>query len=246
MQKVTKNIDELKTIYKETYEKVLVACPTYIGKKYALEGYVRAYNDFVYPYRSLFMVDNTGSGLKYFKHLKKLGVPCVHINPSVDFVETFTRSWMEIWKEAKKQNVQWVMSIEQDNICPPLTIDTMLNVAGYLRALHVAHAYPWHKTQSEHGYLTGLGCNLIHIDLLNAIFTREKWYTAVFESELFETPKILNVPSTELYNLLDIQHLDDHDGCEVWNFAQEKIPVPSECDEEMKQPTKYLKPIEAQ
>jgi hypothetical protein len=219
-----KTTEELKEIYKNVHERVLVACPTYKGKSYALEAYIRAYNDFAYPHRALFMVDNTGDGLRFYEHLKSLNVDVVHINPTRDFQETLAMCWKRILREAKKGGCDWVMSIEADNICPPLTLDAMLNVAGFCKALHVAHSYPWHKSQADMGLLTGLGCNLIHVSLLDAVFSRKKWLTDAFEAEIYEYPKIMGYPVVELHNLLDIRHLDDDRGAEYYHFDREELP----------------------
>ncbi|MGD0405119.1 MAG: hypothetical protein ABSB10_00500 [Candidatus Bathyarchaeia archaeon] len=236
---ITKNKKQLKEIYKNVTESVLVACPTYRGKSYALEAYIRAYNDFVFPYRALFMVDNTGDGLQYYEHLKKLKVPCDHINPTNSFQETFAMSWKRIFEEAKKGGHKWVMSIEQDNICPPLTLDIMLNVAGFCNAVHVAHSYPWHKCQSDKGVFTGLGCNLILTELLDKIFARPKWYTDAFEAELTEYPKINGLVSLDVYNLIDVRHVDDEKGIEYYHFKKESIPELTHGVVKEKKPTTY-------
>lgn len=236
---ITKDEEELKEIYKNVSEKVLVACPTYRGKSYALEAYLRAYNDFVYPYRGLFMVDNTGDGLQYYEHLKKLKVPCVHINPTKDWQETFAMCWKRILKEAKLGNYKWVMSIEADNICPPLTLDIMLNVAGYCGAVHIAHSYPWHKHQSPVGVFTGVGCNLILTELLDKIFSNKKWNTEAFESELTEYPKLNGLVSLDIHHLIDVRHLDDEKGIEFFHFEKEEIPAFTYGSTGEKVPMKY-------
>lgn len=241
--KITYDEKELKEIYKGVTEKVLVACPTYKGKSYALESYIRAYNSFVYPYRDLFMVDNTGNGLEYYEHLKKLGINCVHIDPTKNFQETFAMSWKKIYKEAKQGKYKWVLSLEADNIAPPLTIDILLNVAGYCGAVHVAHAYKWHQSQTEQGLLTGLGCNLILTELLEKIFTQKKWFTNAFEAELTEYPKLNNLVAIDLWNLIDVRHLDDKDNVEFFHFEPETVPEFSQGLTGLKKPIKYNKEI---
>ena len=221
---LTKDKEKLKEIYKNVTDNVLVACPTYMGKKYALEAYILAYNDIIYPYRGLFMVDNTGDSLKYYEHLMKLGVACDHINPTNDFQETFAMCWKRIYKYAKDNKYKWIMSIEQDNIVPPLTVDTMLNLAGYVSAVHVAHSYPWHKCQSDTGVFTGLGCNLILTELLDKVFNRPKWITDAFESEVNVYAQSNGLVTLDVYNLLDIRHLDDEIGAEYYHFKKEYLP----------------------
>lgn len=210
--------------YKNATARVLVACPTYRGKAYSLEAYITAYNSFTYPHRALFMVDNTGTGLEYYEHLRKVGVDADHIDPTSDFHETFSMCWKRIARKAKEGGFHWVMSIEADNICPPLTIDTMLNVASYCRALHVCHSYPWHGSQSNQGVLVGLGCNLINAEMLWDIFSQETWFTNAVESEIYEYPKLKGYPTVELHRLLDIRHLDDKTASEFYHFQREDPP----------------------
>ncbi len=207
------------------HDRTLVAAPTYRGKSYSLEAYIRAYNDFSYPNKGLFMVDTTGDGLDYFEHLKKIEVPCDHINPGRDWQETFARAWKRITREAVDGGYQWVASIEADNICPPLTLDALLNIAGFCRAVHVAHGYPWHSDQSTTASLIGLGCNVIHVDLLKTIFEQEKWMTDAFESEVYEYPKAHGMPCVEVYNVLDIRHFDAPPGYEYYMFDRDDIPA---------------------
>lgn len=208
----------------EATERVLVACPTYEGKRYALTPYLQAFEDFAYPYKGLFLVDNTGMGLDYFEELKGLHIPCDHIQPNNNFQETFARSWKRILREALDKKYEWVCSIEQDNICPPLTLDILLNIAGYLRAVHVSHSYPWHSFQQDEGVIIGLGCNLILTDLLKRIFDQEQWHTDAFESELYDYPHRHRLTSVEVHRLIDIRHLDGKEGEEYYAFPRETIP----------------------
>lgn len=205
------------------FDRVLVACPTYRGKAYALEAFVNAYNNFTFPHRGLYMVDNTGDSWEYFEHLKRLGVPCDYEPPERDWQKTFARCWKRIWMRARNLGYQWVASIEQDVIAPPLTLDILLNVAGYTKAMHVAHSYPWHKHQSEHGVLIGLGCNLIHVELLTAIFEQEKWLTDALESETYAYPQFKGITMLEIHHLIDLKHLDGTES-EFYQFDREQAP----------------------
>ena len=228
------------SIYRNSGDTVLVACPTYKGKSYSLDAYIRAYNAFTYPHRGIFMVDNTATGLDYFEHLKSLNVPCDHIDPTSIFQDTFVMCWKRIARYASDNGYKWVASIEQDNICPPIALDALLNVAGYCRALHVAHSYPWHKTQSSQGYLTGLGCNLISTEILVAIFNQETWFTNAIESEIYEYPKLKKFPTVELHNLFQVIHLDDDKAAEYYHFSRESLPKFGSAAAEW-QPPKYNK-----
>lgn len=207
----------------EEFDKVLVACPTYRGKSYALEAYINSYNNFTFAHRGLYMVDNTGDSWEYLEHLKKLGVRCDYEPPEKDWQKTFARCWKRIWLHARDNGYKWVASIEQDVIGPPLTLDIMLNVAGYTKALHIAHSYPWHKSQSEKGVLIGLGCNLLHVDLLSAIFNQQKWITDAFESETYAYPQFHGITMLEIHHLIDLKHMDGM-GTEFYMFDRETVP----------------------
>lgn len=214
------------SVYRHATDTVLVACPTYDGKRYALPAYIEAYNAFMYPKRGLFLVDNTPTGPAYAEHLRTLGVPCTRVAAGADFQDTLIRSWREIAVHAREGGWQWVFSLEQDVIAPPVAIDALLNVAAYCKAVHVAHSYPWHKSQAEQGRLIGLGCNLIRTELLTAIFAREQWLTNAIESEIFEYPKVQGHPTVELHNLFDVRHLDDEGGTAEYFAYARRGPLP--------------------
>jgi hypothetical protein len=228
---VTPSLYQSNKVTKLEEDNVLVACPTYRGKEYSLDAYVSAYNNFAYPYKGLFMVDNTGHDLKYYEHLQSLGIPCDHIPMDRDWQKTFAMSWKRILRAAKEGGYRWVASIEADNICPPLTLDIMLNVAGFARAVHVAHSYLWHQITIEHhlkeidtSRLIGLGCNLFLTDLLEEVFAQEAWETEAFEAEIYEYPKRKGMTCLEIHNLIDVRHLDAPRGAEFYQFAKEDIP----------------------
>jgi len=209
----------------EPFDQVLVACPTYLGKSYALDEYIQAYNHFTFPHRGLYMVDNTGTGLRYYEHLKSLNVACDHIPPTNDWQETFAMCWKRITQYAKENGYKWVASIEQDNICPPMTLDILLNVAGYCKAVHVAHSYPWHQFQTDKGgVLIGLGCNLLSVELLEKIFEQEKWITDSFEAESYAYPEFNHLVMVEIDHMIDVRHLDGLSN-EFYSFEREKIPI---------------------
>lgn len=57
--------------------RVLVGCPTYAGKAYALERYAARIKELDYPNYDILMVDNSDDGGKYKKRIERLGLPCV-------------------------------------------------------------------------------------------------------------------------------------------------------------------------
>lgn len=221
-----KKKDILKQITDIEQDNVLVACPTYKGKSYSLEAYISAYNNFTYPHKGLFMVDNTGDGMKYFEHLKSLKVPCDYVPPDKTWQKTFAMCWKRITREAKDKGYRWVASIEADNICPPLTLDALLNVAGFTRSVHVAHSYLWHEiTQAVHNTparLIGLGCNLILTDLLVEVFKQKKWPSDSFEAEIYAYPQRHGMTTIEIHNMLDVRHSEARPGDEYYIFDREE------------------------
>src|SRR5512139_2558338 len=61
--------------------RVLVACPTYAGKQYALDAWIEAYKSFDYPNSWAYQVDNTTGTLAYFETLKAKGLKVTHLEP---------------------------------------------------------------------------------------------------------------------------------------------------------------------
>jgi hypothetical protein len=196
---------------------VLVACPTYSGLADCLDAYLDAYENFRWPKRELLLVDNTGDGGKYADSLKARGLNVVHIDPDKQFQTTFSNSWYEIQKYANEKSFKWVLSIEQDVICPPLTIDTLLNVAGYIQAPFVTHTYPYHF--GVNGLYQGLGCTLILTDLLNLAMEVNRKENIV-EGSIYQVAK--SRTHTSLTGLLDIKHLDG--AGRYWQYDDETDP----------------------
>lgn len=146
-------------------DSVLVACPTYRGKRYALVHYMESFEAFEYPNRDLLLVDNTGDEGKYAAWLEReFGVGVRHIEPEPEFEDTFLRAWEIITDYAVEHQYGWVLSLEQDVIAPPMLIDTLLNAATYIGAPFVTHTYPFHD--GKDGYYQGLGCTLMATTML--------------------------------------------------------------------------------
>jgi hypothetical protein len=155
--------------------KVLVACPTYAGKEYALDAWVAAFNSYTYEPKQCYMVDNTMQGGQYFETLQRLGVKTSHVVPwtDKDMEFTFHKCWELILEEAEREGCYWVYSVEADNVPAPESLSLMVDVA-LLSGVHlVTHDYPMHKTAVEASgmkgdefYYTELGCMLMSTRLL--------------------------------------------------------------------------------
>jgi len=193
----------------QDFDTVLVGCPTYDGLSESLDEYLDAYDAFKWPNRSLVLVDNTNDSGGYAETIKekvqsKPGRMLKRINPSADWEDTFYRSWSVILNHANWNGYTWVFSVEQDVICPPLTLDTLLNVAGYIKAPFVTHTYPYHH--GKPGFYQGLGCTLIKTTLLQAALDFAYKRLPTVEGAIYDVAK--RNSHAVLHQLLDIQHRD--------------------------------------
>lgn len=206
---------------------VLVAAPTYIGKDYALDAYLAAYEAFTFPHRRLLLVDNTRDEGEYAQHLLDLNAPVRRVEPSRDFEETFTRCWRTILEEAVAGEFTWVLSLESDVIGPPNLIDTLLNCASYCAAPFVTHCYPYHDGRSDEMY-QGLGCVLLTTELLakamELCLDPEFAGHGLPEAAIFEAAR--NQSHISLATLLDIKHLDSPGGGSTTYWQYDEIDDP--------------------
>jgi hypothetical protein len=195
---------------------VLVACPTYSGLSDCLEEYLKSYQSFTWKNRDLLLVDNT-KGDEYTKKIQSYGVNVIHVEPLKKFQDTFTKCWEEIYTYASGHLFQWVFSLEQDVICPPLTIDTLLNIASYLQSPFVTHLYPYHWGVKN--MYQGLGCTLISTSLLGEAIELNK-KDGLIEGSIYQVAVSRNHAS--LANLLDVKHLDGQKR--YWHYEKETDP----------------------
>lgn len=213
-------------------DSVLVACPTYKGLEDLLDQYLTSYNAFSWQNRELLLVDNTKDNGVYTETLRQKGLNVIHIEPTDSFQDTFALCWQEIARYASERNVRWVFSLEQDVICPPLTLDTLLNVAGYVQTPFVTHTYPYHF--GAKGLYQGLGCTLILRELLDKAMTELRENKLLVEEAIYKLA--VRQSHVSLTGLLDIKHLDGQKG--YWQFKEDKDPRifnPPEYDELLKQ-----------
>jgi hypothetical protein len=194
---------------------VLVGCPTYSGLSAVLDEYLDAYSQFEWPKRRLMLVDNS-DGPEYARSIKdkveKVGGTVRHIEPSKDWEDTFSRSWGVLLQHARWNGYTWVLSLEQDVILPPLGLDTLLNVAGYVKAPFVTHTYPYHN--GKPGWYQGLGCTLMRTELLGYALDFTYQRIPAVEAAIYDAAK--RGSHVVLHRLLDIKHRDARDG--TWNF----------------------------
>ena len=193
-------------------DSVLVAAPTYRGKDYALDEYLAAYRAFEWGPRDLLLVDNSRDDGEYVERLRAAGVPRVlHVDPSNDFEETFTRCWQEILRVATEEEFDFVLSLETDVTGPPLLIDTLLNISGYCAAPFVTVTYPYHDGRFGE-YYQGLGCLLMNRLLLEKAvglcFEPGTPWEGLIEGAVYEVGKHNTHVSLHEYPGLSLRHLD--------------------------------------
>lgn len=205
---------------------VLVACPTYSGLSSCLDEYLAAYDAQQWPRRSLMLVDNTRDGGVYAASIKDrveaVGGTLRRIEPSDDWEDTFHRAWDLILTHALWNGYTWVLSLEQDVIVPPLTLDTLLNVAGYVKAPFVTHTYPYHN--GKPGYYQGLGCTLMKTELLQGALDHAYKRLPAVEGAIYDVAK--RNSHVILHQLLPIEHRDD--PTRHWQFQKttaDEVPI---------------------
>ena len=153
---------------------VLVACPTYAGKEYALDRWVASARSLVYPEPiHFYQVDNTAVSLAYFERIKATGIDASHLDPWPDWDRTFKRCWELILERARALDCYWVLSMEADNLVAPEGLELMVDLALAGGCHLVSHSYPMHKSAAEASgvdpetfYYDELGCMLMTRRLL--------------------------------------------------------------------------------
>jgi len=210
----------------KTY-RVLVAAPTYLGKDYALDQYLRAYEAFTFSPRGLLLVDNTRDNGEYAAHLEKLGVPVRRVEPSMDFEETFTRCWRVILEEALVGEYEWVLSLESDVIGPPQLIVEMLSIADFVQAPFVTQCYPYHNKRLNE-YYQGMGCVLMTTTLLQEAMSildePDSPWVGIVEASVYEIAK--RNSHVSLATRIPLQHLDHPGGGAIPSWDWDEITDP--------------------
>jgi len=214
---------DLKTTNPELFgpehDSVLIGCPTYSGLAGCLDEYLAAYDAFTWSRRTLMLVDNTNDDGKYAASIRAKveavpGRTLKRINPSSDWEDTFCRSWNVLLSHALWNGYTWVLSLEQDVICPPLTVDTLLNVACYIKAPFVTHTYPYHG--GKPGFYQGLGCTLMKTELLHGALEYAYKRQPTVEGSIYDVAK--RNSHAVLHQLLPIEHRDAPDR--HWQFEK--------------------------
>jgi hypothetical protein len=176
---------------------VLVACPTYDRKAYALNAYLEGYESLTYPNKDLYLVDTTPTNFDYMVALRKRNIHAdwYPVQMTMDPSRRLTPIWREIIDYAHSQSADYVLTLEQDIIPPHDVIEIMLDFVQPGRA--VASEYPLRGVEGI--IANGVGCALVPVNTLHRI----TWDKSMFEQMVHE-----NLDACVL-KLGDIQHLGE-------------------------------------
>jgi hypothetical protein len=209
--------------------KVLVACPTYAGKEYALNPWLKAFNDLNYKDKYAYQVDNTKISDKYFKTISEKGIDCSYVQPWPDWDRTFKKCWDLILQRAKDLDCYWIYSVEADNIPAPESLEIMVNIALYGNLHLVTHAYPMHKSAANASgipmdsfYYHELGCMLMTRSLLERSLKEFDEYGNL-PLAIYHTCDRYMGGSAKLTNKFTVGHLDGYEMA-FQNLEYSKVP----------------------
>ena len=186
-------------------DRVLVVCPTYSGKDYALEEYLHAYNNFSHKNKHLFMVDNSDNN--YIEKLLSLGVDAVHVDilDKRNIEGVLSSAWRLFIKKALSERYDFIFSCEADNINPPETISLLLDFCHRYNAGIVAHDYPDGCCRDfPDDMITGLGCTMIRTCLFSEDVFSDN---ASIEWNIYLHINKSKFPIIRLSNILKTNHL---------------------------------------
>ncbi len=197
--------------------RVLVACPTYAGKQYALDPWIAMFKALTYEPKHAYQVDNTRVSQKYFEVLKSKGIDCTHLTPWPDWDRTFYKCWQLMLKRAQDLNCYWVYSVEADNIPAPESLTIMVNLALYGNLHLVTHAYPMHATAArasgipeDSWYYSELGCMVMTRSLLERAIRDFEEYGNI-AAAIFGTEQRYMGGYAKLMNRFEVKHLDGYE-----------------------------------
>jgi len=188
-------------------EKIMVACPTYEGKEYCFEEYLRAYEALDWPAKELFMVDTSETpeffdrwqGRLRWARIDGRGKgPNGKIAAGMEFIRNwFLRSDCDRW-----------FNLEADVIVPPETLKLLMSLDRGMKMDWISHDYPVrgdHQIPNE--WMSGFGCTLFSRKIIEENSfedapeetTTDGWY---WNSKI----KMNSYKTIEAWWLLDIKH----------------------------------------
>jgi len=196
---------------------VLVACPTYAGKEYCLDDWVKMFYALDYEPKWSYMVDNTRGSRAYFETLTTKGIDCSYLEAWPDWDRTFKACWDLILSRAQARDCYWIYSVEADNIPAPESLQIMVNVALYANLHLVMHSYPMHESpakasgQDPNSFVYHeLGCMLMSRRLLERSLAEYDRYGNIAQA-IMSTCANYEGGSATLTNKFEVKHLDGYE-----------------------------------
>lgn len=177
--------------------RVLMACPTYDGEKYALKRWAAAYHAQTYTNKGALQVDNSnapayGGNLNYTHAIRAERIPAIWQQTRWPaFWDTIEESWRVIVCHAHAHGYDFIFSVEADVIVPPDAMEKMVAAARE----HGKDGKPAVVTQRYHPRGQGsdgsaaptfwwdtLGCSLFPV---KPLYENIYLVTAMYEIDVF-------------------------------------------------------------
>ena len=203
---------------------VLVACPTYDGKAYALDAYLASYRAQDYPERDLLLVDNSPNE-DYARRIAGEGVSVIRIARRETFERTFAEAWAVITQVAYEAGYPWVLSWEQDILLPSGAMKNLVEYADRRDLRLLAHGYDTRPsvsaaTNGREVWEAEYGITLISTDVLYSYFTSPT--AGAKDTTMIEEWSQLAGKFECIYGLTQSVHLDDDKG-NYWPFDSSDV-----------------------
>ncbi len=97
--------------------KILVGCPTYVGKGYCLKEYAETVKALDYDNYDVILVDNS-EGDSYFKEIREKGLKAWHLEPKELAARERIAVCRNLLRKMTLENYDYLLSLEQDVIPP--------------------------------------------------------------------------------------------------------------------------------
>lgn len=188
--------------------KVLVTCPTYDGKAYCFDEWIKMAKNLTYPNYDIFVVDNSKTEDFYNKY--KDQIPMAHLtfrpDEKNDGMYRVCKSMAKVREHFLAGDYTHWVNIEADNIPPPDIIETMFKYSGG-DADWVEHAYP--ALPGSATLVQGIGCGLLSRRLMEDFdWGDNRIADDSPDSELWNwIQKHPEYKTVELWYITDVKHM---------------------------------------
>lgn len=126
--------------------KILVGCPTYDGKGYCLEKYLKAIKSLTYLNYDILLIDNSKTN-DYFEKIKKENFPIIKDQPKEQPHDSIVKSRNILRKKFLEGDYDYFLSLEQDVIPKKDIIEKLLAhnkkvISGVYYTIYRFHGIP--------------------------------------------------------------------------------------------------------